>query len=415
MIVFIITAIVGVIICLLIFRSKSNSNATKKLDNTTNVPMETSQEDTDANADLLLAAYAEGTPPYMANEITINHLANDELMKNEREIISRLYCFFKENCSTPEFIQEVENQMTSLSATDEARPLFFIGDIIQCFIGLGVNVDVYTPHGTILYMALNYQRGTEYLCEPFKLGCAKISDLKQSQIICESVVEVYKKFNGYDPFVISSILLNINLQKRIEYLNLLIQLSKCLIEIQDVHPKLSVAFIAYLEEMKSKDGSDIPVPATIPSNAEPIEIWGITEPVLDHEEINETWTTNVAGASKRCTKEDVGGIVGYVEAEPTNAFNPNAMAVYLHTGRLIGYIYDTELDDYRYWSRCKKLPFVGYIQDEGTHVSSRIHIIVPKSREFLLERAGKFYISTKEKGYLGLIPNIVDMIVPKRS
>lgn len=149
-----------------------------------------------------------------------------------------------------------------------------------------------------------------------------------------------------------------------------------------------------------------------------VELWEITEPVTDHVEINDTWTTNVAGANRRCTPNDVGGIVGYVEAEPTNDYNPNAMGVYLANGKLIGYIAERELEDYRAWSRTKKLPFVGYIDINTAKgfgvVASRIHIIVPKSREFLLDRAGKFYISIKESGKVNLIPDIKDLVVPDR-
>jgi len=172
-----------------------------------------------------------------------------------------------------------------------------------------------------------------------------------------------------------------------------------------------IAFVIYISKKKC-DSVNSNTECNKSSN--PIEIWGITEPVTDHEEVHDTWTTNVAGVSKRCSTKDVGGIVGYVDAEPTNTYNPHAMAVYLHTGRHIGYIYDSELEDYRSWSRCKRLPFVGYIQPSENGVSSRIHIIVPKSREFLVERAGKFYIPIKEDGKNFLIPNVKDMVVPDR-
>lgn len=382
---------------------------------TSSVTIKTKTEDEDSNFMVNAILANEGrTLPYQSSDELLHTVLNDNLMQKEKSIINKIYDFIQQTCFEERFTNEV---LTFLNTCDEnTLHAFYIGDITNCILGIGGDRDVCTPHGTSLAMAVNKMQGVDYMSTPMKLSFVTDRLMEDYRQICSGFYDACCSITGYRTFLISTILNNIGAEKEYhEYINLMIELTECLREIKDDNLKKSEAFIQELNELLDNYRKEIPDKETIPFDADPIELWGITEPVLDHEEINETWTTNVAGASKRCTKEDVGGIVGYVEAEPTNKYNPDAMAVYLHTGRLIGYIYDTELDDYRYWSRCKKLPFVGYIQDEGTHISSRIHIIVPKSREFLLERAGKFYISTKEKGKLGLIPNIVDMVVPDRS
>lgn len=408
------TVVVGAIIYMVVNHS-SNSNSSADYAPSSSASTSEPDEQVEDNTDFLLDAFSEGTPPYSAAESTLHCLTNEELMNKERSIASRLHKFYRDNCFTPEYLSDLAKYFDDFAASEESRDIFFIGDIVQCFKGMGLDVNVYTPHGMLLTMSLFYLKGLDDHCDSFKFGMTKKGVLESAQNACDEVVDIYKMFKGYDPFVISSLLVNIDLEKRKEYLDLLIELANCLVDIKDENPSKSTYFIASLAELQLKDGSDIEEPNSVPSDADPVEIWGLTEPVLDHEEVSETWTTNVAGVSLHCGKEDIGGIIGYVKAEPTNTYNPNAMAVYLHTGKLIGYIADRELDDYRYWSRCKTMPFVGYINVYNSDLSARIHIMVPKSRKFLVERAGKFYISTKEKGDFGLIPNVVDMIVPDRD
>lgn len=382
---------------------------------TSYVPDNVSDDELILGSRLLMEAINEGHPPYMEDEKILKVVSNVNLVEKGNEIISHIHQFFTTNCFTPEFKWVLESAMSSDAAEDETIRFYFLGDIIQCFNLLGIDTNVRSAHGTILYVALMHLLGNQHLCTPYTLKFVKNSDLDQTNRVIDSVASIYECVEGCDPFIISTILVNIDSEKRSEYLDLMLELGKFLSNIDDIVLDKYNSFVTSLQEMKTMSLECRDNKEFIATDSEPIELWGIVEPVLDHEDIYDTWTCNVAGVSRRCTKEDIGGIVGFVESEPTNDFNPNAMAVYLHNGKHIGYIREDELDDYRYWSRCKKMPFVGYINEYEGRLSSRIHIIVPKSREFLLKLAGNFFISIKENGKLGLIPNVADMVVPNRG
>lgn len=54
--------------------------------------------------------------------------------------------------------------------------------------------------------------------------------------------------------------------------------------------------------------------------------------------------TSVAGINFRAKPEDIGQIIGYVEQDPTNTYNPRAVAVKRIGGELLGYVADKDLD-----------------------------------------------------------------------
>lgn len=74
--------------------------------------------------------------------------------------------------------------------------------------------------------------------------------------------------------------------------------------------------------------------------------------------------TKIAGVTYRCTTDDVGGFLGYAAAEPTNANDKNAVALYRVDGKHLGYIPKGETAEFHASSNGKVIPFVGYI-DEG--------------------------------------------------
>lgn len=131
----------------------------------------------------------------------------------------------------------------------------------------------------------------------------------------------------------------------------------------------------------------------------------------------DTFTTFIAGIGRYCNQSDIGYIIGRVMPEPNNEYNPKAMVVKDLDGKKLGYIAESQLEDYRDWSNSVVLPFVGYIVSDLSRgflqLNARIHVMFPVSREFLLQRAGKFY-SHKEE--LKLTPKIKDMVieVPKK-
>ncbi len=75
----------------------------------------------------------------------------------------------------------------------------------------------------------------------------------------------------------------------------------------------------------------------------------------------------VSGVQHYCTKDDIGGFLGYVAPDINNAYDKNACAIYRNDNKLLGYIPKEELQDYRIWSGCKQLNCVGYIKT-GTGV-----------------------------------------------
>ena len=56
--------------------------------------------------------------------------------------------------------------------------------------------------------------------------------------------------------------------------------------------------------------------------------------------------TSVAGINFRCTPEDVGNVMGYVQRDPGNEYNPNAVGVYRINGSLLGYIAEKDLAEF---------------------------------------------------------------------
>ena len=63
---------------------------------------------------------------------------------------------------------------------------------------------------------------------------------------------------------------------------------------------------------------------------------------------NPLWDFNLAGVNYRKNIRDyVGAFEGYIEPEPTNEYDPDAIAVYHHDGHHLGYIPQNCTDDIR--------------------------------------------------------------------
>lgn len=56
--------------------------------------------------------------------------------------------------------------------------------------------------------------------------------------------------------------------------------------------------------------------------------------------------TSIAGINFRATKEDCGPILGYVERDLGNEYDPRAVGVYRPNGDLLGYIAARDLDEF---------------------------------------------------------------------
>ena len=80
-----------------------------------------------------------------------------------------------------------------------------------------------------------------------------------------------------------------------------------------------------------------------------------------------SYHTKIAGVQFRCSPSDVGGFMGYIQHEPTNPHDPNAIAIYRNDGKHLGYIPKDETNALRRWSTKAQLPCVGFIK-EGDEV-----------------------------------------------
>lgn len=56
--------------------------------------------------------------------------------------------------------------------------------------------------------------------------------------------------------------------------------------------------------------------------------------------------TSIAGINFRCTPDDLGSIIGYVQQDKENEYNPKAVGVYRINGSLLGYVSEKDLDSF---------------------------------------------------------------------
>lgn len=111
-----------------------------------------------------------------------------------------------------------------------------------------------------------------------------------------------------------------------------------------------------------------------------------------------TFYTSVAGINfeNRVTDEDLGPILGYVEKEPDNKYNPKAVAVKRTDGERLGYISDKDLDDFYKFLDTKTanvLPFSGNIKKKTKYGKpfyiGDIAILISDNEEELTEAFNK--------------------------
>lgn len=75
-----------------------------------------------------------------------------------------------------------------------------------------------------------------------------------------------------------------------------------------------------------------------------------------------TYESKIAGVSLRCTEADKGIFNGIIYNEEDNPYNSNAMAIVSMKKKLIGYIPESELNDYYDWSNGLPVTCVGFIK-----------------------------------------------------
>ena len=85
----------------------------------------------------------------------------------------------------------------------------------------------------------------------------------------------------------------------------------------------------------------------------------------------------IAGLAHHCTRKDVGFFTGMVFNEKSNSVNKKAMAVLSHqTNKIIGYVPESILDNYRMWCKDKHI-CIGYVFFDGEHLLGRARTYKP--------------------------------------
>lgn len=81
----------------------------------------------------------------------------------------------------------------------------------------------------------------------------------------------------------------------------------------------------------------------------------------------------VAGLAHHCRQSDVGVFHGTVYNEKNNPVNNEAMAVWDNrTQKVIGYVPEAILDEYRHFCDGRRCTCIGYIYDDGEYLRGRI-------------------------------------------
>lgn len=94
----------------------------------------------------------------------------------------------------------------------------------------------------------------------------------------------------------------------------------------------------------------------------------------------------IAGLGHHCTKADIGTFSGVIFNEKDNPVDKKAMAIGNHfTKKIIGYVPNAVLDDYRKWCKREKRPCMGFIYWDGEHLRGRCRVY-PTNNEEDMER-----------------------------
>lgn len=117
-----------------------------------------------------------------------------------------------------------------------------------------------------------------------------------------------------------------------------------------------------------------------------------------------TFDSRVAGAQYHCDDSDIGGFLGYIEPEPNNEYDKNAIAIYSNDGKHLGYIPKGDTARVRRWASRESLPCIGFILD-GDEVAywGRIVIVDADAKRTELEMV-KCAIEMVERDGIDILP-----------
>ena len=104
----------------------------------------------------------------------------------------------------------------------------------------------------------------------------------------------------------------------------------------------------------------------------------------------------IAGVQYHNSTQDIGGFIGFVCPEPTNAYDKNAIAIYNFDKKLVGYIPKNEQKAFREWSSKDTLLCVGFVaKGDNAPLYGKVKVIDgdPDETEFEVIRFTKWLVS----------------------
>lgn len=108
----------------------------------------------------------------------------------------------------------------------------------------------------------------------------------------------------------------------------------------------------------------------------------------------QVWDVFIAGLGHHCSKDDVGFFSGVVYNESDNPVDKKAMAIGNHfTKKIVGYIPNGILADYREWCGKKSRPCVGYIYWDGEQLRGRARVYPEMEDTSLIDQDVNKYAS----------------------
>ncbi len=116
---------------------------------------------------------------------------------------------------------------------------------------------------------------------------------------------------------------------------------------------------------------------------------------IDTEYSRSDLTNNIfiAGLGHHCSVNDCGIFGGIIFNEKDNSVNKKAMAIGSHqSGKIIGYVPEAILDNYRDWCGRKKCHCVGFVYRQDGKLRGRVRAYHPDCDHELIEKDGSQYL-----------------------
>lgn len=185
--------------------------------------------------------------PFLSTIPLTDVILNEGLRNKCYTIVDKLYAFYKEKCYEEKFTTLISQV---LPPTEDHLNAAFLRDLFQCIIAVSGKVDLSTPHGIVAIMAIGKTRGTDF-SDSVNFICITNKELKGLQLVADITLHAFNTLTGVDTLFFNTVFSFYSKPNQKKYVDLMIQLTNCLIEIGNPQPTESVKFLEHLEELKS--------------------------------------------------------------------------------------------------------------------------------------------------------------------